>query len=259
MVFFMQWRFLPLFSPPNFKAQWTGLLGSTWPNHCPKSTYTFCWKSTCPFCCKSTAFCKSTCPLCKSWKPLHYGTCQVYISHCVNFGTCLEILTRSISWRPITGYNGRVCTWHIIHDLETWFQGQTSDRHDDSKPWQTSLNKAPSKGVKERTKGTRQLNWIPEVIAWLLWCDVRYHERRCANYSGLQALSSFPLQENRKEPQHRGPSRTRWAGIISRVNTRRVSERFLKYQNTRFLYIRNNGSQKVWESQIPVPQETASF
>jgi hypothetical protein len=55
--------------------------------------------------------------LCKSWKPLHYGTCQVDISHCVNFGACLEILTPSISWRPITGYNGRV----LYLAYNTWF------------------------------------------------------------------------------------------------------------------------------------------
>ncbi len=36
----------------------------------------------------------------------------------------------------------------------------------------------------------------------------------------------FPFAGNRKEPQHHGPCRTRWAGIISRVSTRRVSKRF---------------------------------
>jgi hypothetical protein len=57
------------FSPLN-KAQWTHLLGSTWPNHCLKST----------------------CPLCKSWKPLGYGMCWVhtYIYHCAHFAAYLK-------------------------------------------------------------------------------------------------------------------------------------------------------------------------
>jgi len=42
------------------QGQWTRLLGSTWPNHCSRST---------------GLFYKFTCPLCESWKPLHYRMC----------------------------------------------------------------------------------------------------------------------------------------------------------------------------------------
>jgi hypothetical protein len=42
------------------QGQWTRLLGSTWPNHCSRST---------------GLFYKFTCPLCESWKP--------YITECV--------------------------------------------------------------------------------------------------------------------------------------------------------------------------------
>jgi hypothetical protein len=53
----------------SYKAQWTGLLASTWPNHCSKST------STHPVNPPSCPLCKSKYPLCKSWKSLHYVTC----------------------------------------------------------------------------------------------------------------------------------------------------------------------------------------